>query len=441
MAPQGKLFKTNPINRENIEATLKFLSPIVGIPYKTEKDSKGNVIRLGLEDSTLGSAAKTNAGIFGKKDIVGDIDIAIDEKQIDFDRLVSRLVQKLGPENVDRPRFGQGVIPTKVPVAGDSELGYVQVDFMFGNPELLKFTYNSPDPESNSKYKGVYRNILMSAILQSMRRQVRDPETQEVIALVGPSLLLNKGIVQQWRHFPLRKDGKGRLTTMKAISRNEFDELYPKHKGREKEFTLTSPKEIINFIFPGSSAKPEDIDSFEKLRDLVIKYKPEQAEDIFNRFITSLQKHGYEVPDGLVVESFSELSKSQILREVRELSLQMVAESIAKENNFEDFRSSCLSLLDALKEIDHFKKPKINADLVPQEGLTFLLNKCSLLDDWKKIRNTDYETNHHYRTNDCYKLYKEFIELLGSNDFFFVANQFDLKITPESFLVSLIDMG
>ena len=251
------------ISKSEIEATLKYISPIVGIPYASKTDAKGKILKYGLEDSTMGSAGKTNAGTFGKKDMVGDIDIAVDEKEYEFDALVSRLVQKLGPENVAKPMKGLGTIPTKMPIGGNESKGFVQVDFMLGNPKLLTFTYSSPDPESMSKFKGVYRNILMATVLQNMRRQVRDPETQEIIALVGPSLLINKGIVQQWRHFPLRKDGKGRLKTMKAISRDEFDGQYPDQKGKEKEMTLDGPEDIVDFLFPNANAKPADLDSYE----------------------------------------------------------------------------------------------------------------------------------------------------------------------------------
>lgn len=437
----GKAFPeaTGPISRDDIEETLKYLSPIVGIPYESRKN-KDKIVKFGLEDSTLGSAGKTNTGVFGKSEKVGDIDIAVNEKDYDFDKLVSRLVEKLGPENVGKPMRGLGTIPTKVPVAGDPNKGYVQVDFMFGDPELLTFTYSAPDPESMSNYKGAYRNILMSSVLQNMRRQVRDPETKEIIALVGPSLLLNKGIVQQWRHFPLRKDKTGRLTTMKAISREDFDKLYPEHKGKEKELTLTSPQDIVDFIFPKANAKPSDLDSFEKLRDLVIQYKPEQSEDIFNRFASSLQKQGLEVPEGLVVETIATVSAANVLKEVRKISLNMVTESIAKRKRFEEFREACKCLLNDCKNEDHYKAPKATADLMPFEGYQYIMKKSGLQEDWDKLNKKDYATNYHEKVNDLSCFYEDLCELMREDDFFFVAEHYGLKMTPESFVAGLIDL-
>lgn len=428
------------ISREEIEATLRYISPIVGIPFESIKDKQGNITRYGLEDSTLGSAGKTNAGQFGKKETVGDIDVAVDEKYYDFDKIVSRLTQKLGPENMGKPMKGLGTIPTKVPVGGNSAKGYVQLDFMFGKPELLKFTYSSPDPESLSEYKGVYRNVLMSAILQNMRRQIRDTETQEIIALVGPSLLVNKGVINQWRHFPLRKDNKGRLKTMKAMSRSDFEAQYPDHKGKEKEMTLDGPQDIVNFIFPGANAKIADLDSFEKLRDLVIKNKPDESESIFNRFASSLQRQGMEVPEGLIIETVAKLEAVKVLNEVRNISFSMVTESVVKRGKFEGFRNQCKELIAGSKNLDHFARPNATADMMPQEGINHLLKKCALFDDWSGINENDYGIDYHHRVNDLSAFYEDVCDLISEEDFFFVTEHYGIKMTPESFVASLMDM-
>lgn len=427
------------ISKKDIEATLRYISPIVGISFESTLDKKGNITKFGLEDSTLGSAGKTNANEFGKKETIGDIDVAVDEKLYDFDQLVSRLTQKLGPENMGRPMKGLGTIPTKIPVGGDPTKGYVQVDFMLGKTDLLKFTYSAPDPESLSEYKGVYRNVLMVAILQNMRRQVRDSETQEIIAMVGPSLLMNKGVINQWKHFPLRKDNNGRLTTMKAISRDEFDSQYPEHKGKEKEMTLNGPQDIVNFLFPNANVKIEDLDSFEKLRDLIIKYKPDESESIFNRFAGSLQRQGMEVPLGLIIETVAKLEAAKVLVEIREISLNKVMESIAKRGQFEDFRLRCKELIQGAKQLDHFTRPNATADMMPQEGITYLLGKCSLMDDWNGISGKDYGTDYHYRVNDLTSFYEDICDLISEENFFYVTEHYGIKMTPESFVASLFD--
>lgn len=435
----GKALHTDPIDRADIEPTLKFLSPLVGIPFLSEHDKKGNITRYGLEDLTLGSAGKSLNGQFGKKDLVGDIDIAVDENKYNYDKFLSRLVEKLGPENIGKPISGMRIIPTKILVGGIGDK-YVQVDFMFGKPELLKWTFNSPDPSSSSEYKGSYRNILLTSLIQNMRRQIRDPQTQEIIALVGPSFLRDRGIVQQWRHFPTRKDGNGRTKTMKAINRKQFSEMYPEHVGKEKEFVLEKPQEIIEFLFPKANLKANDLDSYEKVRDAIISYQTEQAENIFNRFSSNLQREGLDIPPGLIVENVTKLETVKVLKEARTASLELISESIVKRTNFEDFRVKCLGLLNELKCLDHFNSPKINADLIPNDGLNYLVNKSGLLRDWNQLNQRDFGTNYHHKVAALESFYQDLLEMMGPEQFFHVTEHYGLKITPESFMASLLEM-
>jgi len=435
----GKALNTNPTNRRNIEPTLKYLSPIVGVPFISEKDDKGNITRYGLEDLTLGSAGRTLDGSFGKKEMVGDIDVAIDENNYDYDKFLARLVEKLGPENIGKPMPGMRIIPTQVPVSGTGN-EYVQVDFMFGSPDLLKWTFNSPDPASESEYKGSYRNILLNSLVQNMRRQVRDSESQEIVALVGPSFLRDRGIVQQWRHFPMRKDETGRVKTMRAISRQQFAENYPEHVGKEKEFTHNKPQEIIEYLFPNSGLKTEDLDSYEKMRDAIIRYRTNEAENIFNRFSSNLHREGLEVPPGLVVESVVKLETAKVLRETRQASLDMVAESLVRKNNFEEFRGKCLGMLGELNAFDHYTMPKATADLMPNEGLNYLINNCGLSKDWKDLNERDFGTDHHHKIAALERFYTDLLEMIGPAQFFFVTEHYGLKLTPESFMSSLIEM-
>ena len=116
---------------------------------------------------------------------------------------------------------------------------------------------------------------------------------------------------------------------------------------------LDNPREIVNFLVPGSNATLDDLDSYERLRDLIIKHQPDQAEDIFNRFASSLTKQGLEVPKGLVVESIAKVERNRVLKEVREVSLNMVYESIVNQKNFEDFRSKCLKGLHSYVQTEH----------------------------------------------------------------------------------------
>lgn len=356
----SKTFKedTKSIVGTDIEPTLRHLSPILGIPFESVYDKSGKIVKYGLEDSTLGTSSKTNEGAFGKSASIGDIDVVIDEDRYDSNKLIARLVNKLGPENIGKPTNGGVTIPTKVHVGGNEGAGLVEVDFTIGNPELLKFTHHAPDPEALSEYNGTARNEMVRAILQDSRRQVRDPESKEIMALVGPSYFMDKGFIQEWRHFPMKADGSGRQKANRTISRSDFGDLYPDHVGKEKEMMLSRPQEMVEHMFPNTNVKAEDFGSYEALRDLVIEHKPDRAEGIFNLFAQGMHRKGQEVPTGLVVENRKMLGKATVLKEVREVSMNRVMESVARRGAFEDFRKSSLDVLSQSKQLDHFTNPR-----------------------------------------------------------------------------------
>jgi hypothetical protein len=133
-------------------------------------DSLEKILGIDLKNNTLGSV--------GKKEFSGDIDIALDIAPEDIPAFVEKL--KSIPEVLDLAK--SSVIMTKVKIAdydpnkkveGKPRTGYVQVDFMPGDPGWLKTFYHAPH-EKDSKYKGVFRNILMSSI--AARLDLNDSE-------------------------------------------------------------------------------------------------------------------------------------------------------------------------------------------------------------------------------------------------------------------------
>ena len=130
-------------------------------------DSLEQILGIDLKNNTLGSV--------GKKEFSGDIDIALDIAPEDIPAFVEKL--KSIPEVLDLAK--SSVIMTKVKIAdydpnkkveGKPRTGYVQVDFMPGDPGWLKTFYHAPH-EKDSKYKGVFRNILMSSIAAHLDRK------------------------------------------------------------------------------------------------------------------------------------------------------------------------------------------------------------------------------------------------------------------------------
>lgn len=199
----GNVFKdasgqvtTTRINKDDIAPTIQWLETITGLP---------------LVDNTLGSV--------GKKATSGDLDIAVDQKAIGKDQLYSRLLawlQKQGiPQNelVNTSKFKGGWLDKtgisvhfKTPIQGNTQKGFVQTDFMFGDDiEQMKFGLFSAGDAS--KYSGADRNLIMSSIAKSQgdlkyswQKGLMNRQTEQVLStdpdviastLLGPTAKRN----------------------------------------------------------------------------------------------------------------------------------------------------------------------------------------------------------------------------------------------------------
>jgi len=161
----GNVFKTaegqsatTRISRENVVPTVQWLEQLTG---------------LNLVDNMLGST--------GRKETSGDLDLGIDDTKISKDVLIQQLLKR-GIKAEDIKKSGDSV-HVKTPILGNAENGYVQTDFMFGDPEFQKFALNTGD----SAYKGVHRAILLASIAKaqgmkwSYKNGLMDRETNEII--------------------------------------------------------------------------------------------------------------------------------------------------------------------------------------------------------------------------------------------------------------------
>jgi hypothetical protein len=162
----GNVFKltdgqpaTTRISRENVVPTVQWLEQLTG---------------LNLVDNMLGST--------GRKETSGDLDLGIDETKITKDVLIQQLLRK-GIPATDIKKSGDSV-HLKTPILGDKSNGYVQTDFMFGDPEFQKFSLVA---DGDSAYKGVHRAILLASIAKaqgmkwSYKNGLVDRESNETI--------------------------------------------------------------------------------------------------------------------------------------------------------------------------------------------------------------------------------------------------------------------
>jgi hypothetical protein len=116
---------------------------------------------LSLSDTMLGSTGKAASS--------GDLDLGVDESKISKDQLVTKLSQWSQSQKQDPKDWVRksGIsVHFKTPIQGDSKKGFVQTDFMFGDPEWQKFSLQGG--LTGSEYKGMDRHILLASIAKAL---------------------------------------------------------------------------------------------------------------------------------------------------------------------------------------------------------------------------------------------------------------------------------
>ena len=257
----GSMEGVGLIHRDEIKPTLAAL----------EKD-----LKLSLSDFTLGSV--------GKKDFSGDIDVAINIKPEEIPAFIEKLKKSPLILNVNQPI--ETIITklkivnyddTKQPEDDDRpRTGYVQLDFMPGDPGWLKTYYHSPS-DKESKYKGVFRNILMAEICAYYDRQESDQKLEDGRAMetIRYKWSPTDGLVKVRRTPVMNKKGT-------AYTKKNQDEII--------EGPWKQAAEIAQELNLGNVA---NLNSFETLLAAIEKnYTAEVVARIKNGF-----KNNYQVKD------------------------------------------------------------------------------------------------------------------------------------------------
>jgi Family of unknown function (DUF6267) len=157
----GNVFKgpnkeplTQRINRADIPATVSWLEQVTGLDFSSDQGEDGIPLRW------LGST--------GRKPTSGDLDLAVDLNQVSKEQLAGTLTQFVQSQGLDPREWVKkgGEVHFRTPIAGDSNRGFVQTDFMFfPNLDWGQFYYSGG---TNSEYKGMTRAVLMSSIAKKL---------------------------------------------------------------------------------------------------------------------------------------------------------------------------------------------------------------------------------------------------------------------------------
>ena len=240
-------------------------------------------------------------GSAGKQDDSGDLDFALNNHAARFygeadlpvfnlREFAARAREVLPPGHVTTKTLKGGQFQTAFPVAGDPQLGYVQVDFVAGNPEWLKFSHFSPGKD-NSPYKGVMMSTMLG-VLAKMRKDFELEDELGRFARVGLRFDLEKGLYRQWK---LRKrDGNG----MSVVTSDEFETAVATSPRFTRLSHVTEPHEVLGLLF-GQPVTPREVNTFEKLvakvREAMPDRFPEARERFLEAFSRSAGKNDYSV--------------------------------------------------------------------------------------------------------------------------------------------------
>ncbi len=235
-----------------------------------------NYLGIDLINNTLGSV--------GKKQFSGDIDVAIQLDDGDIPEFIEKL--RNCPDIIDVKK--SSVIMTVVKIqhydpslpCAEPRTGYVQVDFMLGDIAWLKTFYHAPY-EKDSKYKGVYRNILLSSMAYYLHRhESRELDHGQPIWVERYVWSPAHGLVRVIRQPVLNSNKDG--YTKKHID----DILHGPYK---------TPEDIIDELGLGDV---HDLYSYETLREAIdMHYNPRLVERIMSQFRDNPIIKQYGIPE------------------------------------------------------------------------------------------------------------------------------------------------
>ena len=189
----------------------------------------------------------------------GDIDIAVlaervaGQNGLAIDEVLNFMEKKLkeaGYPTVAISGFQQ--VSIGVPIEGKSSNGIAQIDLMLtDNLDFSTFMYHSPDfTKAESKYKGLYRNILLMNIISNSKREV--------------TKLTDKGEVQDYKSYVLRLN-QGVVSVAKTFLGKKGNLVKTASLLHDQDKFITSTPEIIAELAFGPTVPISEIMTFEDI--------------------------------------------------------------------------------------------------------------------------------------------------------------------------------
>ena len=285
-------------------------------------------------EQQLGVPLLANAlGSVGKKEFSGDIDIAVElnkEQQDDFQKKLQStpgltFVQKTSVFITSADIVGYD---PKKQIPGVKRTGKVQIDFMPGDVEFMKNYYHSPHSKSmsqdgrHSAYKGVHRNLMISAIIDKIDVKASKERTKD-----GRPLKLAR-----WMFSPT--DGIVRIIR-EPVPKANGEGYTKKNKNTITKGPFKKPEQWAKILKLDSA---DDLYSFETLLAAVKKnYPAETVSKVISDFKSNptIQKAG--VPSELgesVNDTITEVTKEGArIQHIEDFGIWFGSKGIAKSIN------------------------------------------------------------------------------------------------------------
>jgi len=247
-------------------------------------------------EKELGIDLRNNAlGSVGKREFSGDIDVAL---KIDADK-IPEFVERLKKSSQIMDIAKSSVIMTKVKIMdfdenrddGRPRTGFVQIDFMPGDPDWLKTYYHSPH-EKDSQYKGVYRNLMIASIAGTKDIDDSEEKIEDGRPLQSKRFMFSPrdGLVRVLRRPVPAKSGNG----------------YTKKNNNK---IIDGPWKTADAIAKNLGLdNGDDLDSYETLVKVIKKnLSPEDQKNIFTAFTRNNTIQGMGIPPDIQEYSKGEL--------------------------------------------------------------------------------------------------------------------------------------
>ena len=233
-------------------------------------------------------------GSFKKKAVnqtSGDVDIAVLVDRVagvnglalnDVLEFIGSKLKSAGYSTTVSKGFQQ--VSIGVPVSGKANNGIAQIDLMLtDNLDFSSFMYYSPDfTKSESKYKGLYRNILLMNIISNVKKET--------------TKLTDKGEVEEYRSYVLRLN-QGIVQVSKSFLGKKGNIISgAKLLGDQDKFISNTPEVIAEMAF-GPGVPVSKLMTFESMWALVTDPKfihADKLNDILNEF--KVRIFGTKVP-------------------------------------------------------------------------------------------------------------------------------------------------